>query len=262
MTFKQLIHKGFSPLIAITAVLIFLGGIPAEARQHSPVFPPQANPYGKTYGEWAAAYFETEFSNVWDPDACSSGRIGNVEVLQATLGGSDEWECEVRAGTAFLFPVITAFFLCPTDCGPGGAAPNGTVQELRDAAASAIDDVEITMECDIDGVSVQDLTAYRSQSPVFDGQIVAGCLFNAVAPEAFPVGPYGPAVTDGYFLIVRPLSPGEHTIHFHAIVGPITEPLFETESTHHITVSPGHGRDEGTASVEPTTWGAIKAVYR
>ena len=226
----------------VIAVLLTLGvAVRTEAYTHSSAFPPQANPYGKSYGEWAALYFQTEFSTIWDPEACSSGRIGNVEILQSTLGGSDEWECEVPVGTAFLFPVITAFFLCPTDCGPDGAAPNGTVEELREAARSAIEDVQLTLECEIDGVPVADIWSYRSQSPVFNGQIVEGCLFNAIAPEFFPPGPYGPAVTDGFFLMARPLPPGEHTIHYRGIVGPPTEPLFETESTHHITVIPAMG---------------------
>jgi hypothetical protein len=245
----------------VLAVLLTLGvAVRIEAYTHSSVFPPHANPYGKTYGEWAALYFQTEFSTVWDPEACSSGRIGNVEILQSTLGGPGEWECDVPAGTAFVFPVITTFFLCPTDCGPGGAAPNGTVEELR-AAAAIIGDAELTMGCEIDGVPVENLLMYRSQSPVFEGQILEGCVFNVADSVAFPPGPYGPAVTDGYFLVVHPLPPGEHTIHYHAIVGPISEPIFETESTHHITVVPEHGREAGAAAVEPATWGAIKAAF-
>lgn len=228
------------------------------------VFPPSSRPYGHTYGEWSAMYFQTEFANVWNPTACSSGRIGNVELLQATLGGPGEWECEVPAGTAFLWPVISAFFLCPTDCGPGGAAPNGTVEELRAAAAAAIESPTIVMECQIDGVPVSDLGRYRTQSPVFSGEIVEGCVFNAVAPEFFPPGPYGPAVADGFWVMATPLSVGEHLIHFRAVVeDPPGTPVFETESTHRITVLRGRAGEGGDAlAVEPSTWGAIKATYR
>jgi hypothetical protein len=171
------------------------------------------------------------------------------------------------AGSSFLWPVVTAFFLCPTDCGPDGAAPNGTPEEIRAAAEGAINslpELGYILECEIDGVPLSNIESYRAQSPVFYGEIVEGCIFNAVAPEFFPPGPYGPAVSDGFWVMVPPLPVGEHVIHFRAVIGTNEpEPLFETESTHYITVVPGgQGRDGESLTVEPVTWGAIKAAYR
>jgi len=270
-------HRDFKPaqrhikLMGILIAFLLAGTAPlaegARWRATAPVFPPNSNPYGHTYGEWSAIYFDTEFRTVWDPEACSSGRIGNVELLQSNFGGPGMWECEVPPGTAFLVNVVTAFFLCPTDCGPDGAAPNGTPEEIQAAAQDAIDSlptIGYILECDIDGVPVQNVWSYRAQSPVFYGEIVEGCVFNAVAPEFFPPGPYGPAATDGFMVMVQPLPEGEHEIHFRAVIGTsFPEPLFETEVTHHVTVVPGGlGRDADALAVEPTTWGAIKASYR
>ncbi len=257
------------PVFVLTLFLLSVSAM-SEARPGPvtpPVFPPNSLPYGHTYDEWSSIGFQCEFSTVWDPLACSSGRIGNVELLQSNFGGPSTWSCEVPPGTAFLVNVVSGFFLCPTDCGPGLPAPNGTPEEIRMAAEATINslpDLGYILECEIDGVPVEDVWSYRAQSPIFYGEIVAGCVFNALLPEFYPAGPYGPAAVDGFWIMVKPLRPGEHVIHFRAVIGTLLpEPLFETDVTHYITVlPPGHGKggDEPLA-VEPTTWGAIKAVY-
>ncbi len=230
------------------------------------VFPPGSVPYGNTYGEWVAITFGTEFSTVWDPTACSGGRIGQVELLMSNFGGTSTWACEVPPGTAFLVNVVSAFFLCPTDCGPGLPAPNGTPEEILAAARETINslpDLGYILECEIDGGPVEDVWSYRAQSPVFYGEIVEGCVFNAFFPDFYPPGPYGPAAADGFWVMVAPLPPGEHVIHFRAVIGTfLPEPLFETDVTHLITVVPGApGKDADALAVEPATWGAIKATY-
>jgi hypothetical protein len=223
------------------------------------VFPPDASPYGRTYGEWTAIYVQALFGIVWDPASCNFGSFDRVMLLQSTAGGAGEFECEAPVGTAFLMPVITAFFLCPHECGPGTPVPNGTVEELR-AAADAAADLVAVVECEVDGRPVQNPLSFRFQSPVFAGEIVAGSLFNVLVPEIYVPGPFGPAVVDGYWVMVSPLPVGEHVIHFRGVAeDPPGNPVFETESTHHITVVPDGGR---ALSVEPSTWGSIKAAYR
>jgi hypothetical protein len=232
-----------------------------EARGHAVtphVFPPNSVPYGHTYGEWSAiAWQEGILGAVWDPTACSFGQIGQVQLLAATAGGPAVFECDVPAGSAFLMPVVTVAFVCPYDCGPGTPVPSGTVEELRAVAAATMDATSV-LECDIDGVPVRDLWNYRVQSPVFAGELVAGSIFNVLLPDLYSPGPYGPAVADGWWVLVSPLPVGDHVIHFRAVVGD-----FETESTHYITVVPAvPGKSAEALALDPATWGAIKSVYR
>ena len=49
-----------------------------------------------------------------------------------------------------------------------------------------------------------------------------------------PAGEDGPSINAGYYYPVKPLSVGEHTIHFHFIV----QPDFTEDVTYHLTVSP------------------------
>jgi len=253
--------------VLLFAIVILGGAVPVEAREHSMVFPPQATPYGKSYGEWAATALDRGFSTVWDPLACSVGRVGHVEMLQDNFGGTSVFDCDVPVGTAFLVNVVSAFLMCPGDCGPDGAAPNGTVQEILDGVENLIDalpEIGYVLECDVDGIPVTDVWSYRAQSPVFYGQIAAGSAINVLDPDYAPAGPYGPAAADGFWLMVKPLSPGEHVIHFHALLGTnLPEPVFETNVTHNITVVHGVGRNaDESLAVESTTWGAIKAAYK
>jgi hypothetical protein len=46
-----------------------------------------------------------------------------------------------------------------------------------------------------------------------------------------------PAVSQGVFLMLRPLSVGQHTVHFSGDFGPGN---FALDVTYHITVTPGH----------------------
>ncbi|WP_316150587.1 hypothetical protein [Cupriavidus sp. BIC8F] len=69
--------------------------------------------------------------------------------------------------------------------------------------ANYIQDLFVT----IDGVPVTNVTAYRITTDQFS--------FSAPTPWIFnKVGGNGTAVADGYFLLLKPLSAGTHTIHY------------------------------------------------
>jgi hypothetical protein len=65
-----------------------------------------------------------------------------------------------------------------------------------------------------------------------------------------PEGTTTSAVSDGYFVMLAPLSPGRHTIHFAGAFVFTLEAdgfdfSFSLDITYHIKVlSPGHDRDE------------------
>jgi hypothetical protein len=52
---------------------------------------------------------------------------------------------------------------------------------------------------------------------------------------AYPAGETG-SVTDGYWLMLKPLKRGHHVIHFHAASGDPDSPDFELDVTYFITV--------------------------
>jgi hypothetical protein len=227
----------------------------ADARPHAVtprVFPPNSTPYGHTYGEWSGIFWQSLLENPFDPASYTVGQVGHVLFLNSPPGPATQYTYDVPVGTAFLLTVGSAAFWVPDDF------PEGTrIEDLRAAAASVVDLVTVA-ECRIDGVPVDDVWGYRTTSPVFFGNL------NASNPWGYPAHPFGPAVSDGFWIMIAPLGVGAHEVFFHSIVGDPGNPLFEADATHYITVVPegGRGAAEDQPTVEPTTWGAIKAVYR
>ena len=64
------------------------------------------------------------------------------------------------------------------------------------------------------------------------------------------------SAADGFYLMLAPLRPGQHTLHFGGTFG---DPInFTLDITYHLTVQ---GTTEATP-VRTVTWGALKTIYR
>jgi hypothetical protein len=203
------------------------------------VFPITSRPFGNTYEEWSARWWQWALSipaatnPVLDETGanCAQGQTGQVWFLAGSFfGGTFDRACTVPPRKALFFPIVNAAFGAAVfDCEPTGSGPCD-VNVLRASAAASMDSV--TIEASIDGVPVHNLSDYRVQSPVFSVTLPEGNV------PGVPSGTYAPMVSDGYWLMLVPLSAGEHTIHFKGIItsGPFAG--FETEITYHLTV--GH----------------------
>jgi hypothetical protein len=103
-----------------------------------------------------------------------------------------------------------------------------TEPELRACAKADQDKVTTTM-ITVDGVQ---LNPVRLQSP----------LFTVTLPENNDLGlkpQTSPAISDGYWVFLKPLPPGNHTIHASGSLVDFTTTgtlNFASESIYHITV--------------------------
>jgi hypothetical protein len=197
------------------------------------VIPPDAKAHGMTYGEWSAKWWQWALSlpvdqNPWyDVDgSCANGANGQLEpvwFLTGVLGESNTAvrNCTVPAGKALFFPLINA------ECSTLEAPPFYCKDEatcLSCATSFNIGDVF----AEIDEVPVHNLERYLVQSP----------LFSFTLPEenvwGMPAGT-GQSVSNGYYLMLAPLSVGKHQIHFG---GTYTDYNFSLEITYYLTVAP------------------------
>jgi hypothetical protein len=98
---------------------------------------------------------------------------------------------------------------------------------IRDVLDTAVD---LTVE--VNGVP----HAYkRATSPPFAITLPEDSVFLQVGcPDAL-AGTYAPAVSDGYWALLKPLPVGEHTIHFHGAL-PDLLPPFTVDITYKLTV--------------------------
>ena len=153
---------------------------------------------------------------------CGQGQVDDVWFLAGTFGGTAPVtrSCTVPAGKPIFFPVINA-----SNFKPFG---NETILDLR-AGAGAIVDSVTSRFCSVDGVPCD---SYRVRSPAFTYKAPARAL---LPPGWASVGGQSdPIVSDGYWTLLTPLSPGRYTIRFG---GSATAPSsFSTDVTYILTV--------------------------
>jgi len=196
-------------------------------------------------------------------ESCGLGQSGPVWFLAGTSGTAATRACSVPAGKAIFFPLVNYIndYPCPD---PNFQPPPGQSLEdfLAEGAAFFIDHTT-ELEAELDGVALQNLFGMRARSPLFD--------FTAdISNQAFDpciTGSSQPAVTDGYWVMLAPLSVGLHTLHFRGKLDfPEFDFSFEVEVTYNLTVVPA-GRGHGvlaseTGGAQPGTWSMVKGLYR
>lgn len=96
-------------------------------------------------------------------------------------------------------------------------------------------DAVTSLAATVDGVALQDLFAYRADSPAFTFVANEG----SVATEFFGLDPgsYGPAVSGGYWIMLPPLQKGDHVITFS---GSNPSDGFSSDVTYNLTVVGGN----------------------
>jgi hypothetical protein len=237
-------------MLLVSLALLSLQPALAAVNDNPGILPPQSKPYGMTYGAWGAQWWKWVIGIPAAENPAYSdetGEFGNVDqagpvwFLAGNGGGTTVRTLDVPAGKALFFPILTTFWGCPSPderafleataialgMDPDDVAALKDVPLERLVIGAQMDSVA-SMSCTIDGVAVQHLKLYRAPSPVFtltDLDLVGGG------------GLCGDAVADGYWLMVAPLSAGEHTIHFSGAI-PADAPLgsFELDVTYHLTV--------------------------
>jgi hypothetical protein len=212
-------------LALITIAMLILTISPALAQSANPgVLPPNAHPHGRSYGEWAAAWWQWALAIPVDQSPlagdgavdCSYAQSGNVWFIGGFIGtplqldpdsflGQATRACSVPTGVMLFFPVLN--YEGSTEEGDGD-----TFEELAANTTWAINHVT-AMAATVDGRPIHNLAEYRVQSPLFRyGPLPEGNFFE------LPAGTESDAVAEGFHLMLAPLPPGEHRIHFSGTV--------------------------------------------
>jgi hypothetical protein len=248
---EQTVKTGTTRKLTLLALMlfgVFVGSAEAHSTGNPGILPPTSRPYGNSYGEWSARHWQWDYSlpvdhhPLFDTADCSTGQSGPVWFLGGTfivtptstggVIGTATRDCTVPAGKALFFPIIDAE--CATAEGDGT-----TEQQLRDCAVGLVDHA-VNLSAEVDGVAVQNLAAFRVQSPLFTwGPLPENNVFQ---DPNLPAGRTSPSVSDGYFLMLAPLSVGTHTIHFKgsAVFTQAQDGFdftFSLDITYHLTVT-------------------------
>ncbi len=186
---------------------------------------PGSHPDGKTYGEWAARWWqwalETPLVDPDDPEShpltdptgnhCDVGQLGYVWFLAGVFGsGAVSRTCDVPKDTALFFPLFNQF---------SGAALDDPEEErteefLREQVACAEQTPEL-LRLEIDGREVSNLDRFFVESGLFDVQLPENNVLGVTEDDLTGLV-LSPSVTAGYYIFLFPLPPGNHTIHWEA----------------------------------------------
>jgi len=156
---------------------------------------------------------------------------GDVWFLAGNLGGTTERTVTVPPGKALFIPILNTTYLgFPWDPIDQGYQQANDVAGLLSLISWQMEGA--TLACEIDGIPVRHLSAYRTQSSEWYGVTM---IDNNIYGNLFgiPGGAYHPCVDDGYFLMLAPLNVGRHTIHFTGA----NAYGFSLDVTYHVTVS-------------------------
>lgn len=206
------------------------------------VLPINAQAHGMPYGEWSGAWWQWAYSFPMsssppnDPSGALAtlGQSGSVWFLAGTFGNANaERTVTIPAGKTLFFPIINTVWVNLPSLGD-----NPWSDEQRAYARTAIApfiDGAYDLSCVIDGVPLEDLAAYRCQTPDGAEYMVTMPADNPFASYGLPAGTWGPCVDDGIYLMLAPLPAGEHTITFAAKSLWSGAP-WALEVTYHLTV--------------------------
>ncbi len=208
----------FLIVIVIAGLLaVVTGGEVAQADAPPTPLPPDGNWYGKTYGEWGVEWWK--WASALRADAthplfddykvkCYLGQDGDVWFLGGTYAesGVAARECDVPAGKALFFPIVNV--ICSEftgddpetllECAANPTVPPGFEFQMNPLSAS------------IDGQDVGNLEDYYalSEETFTLGPLLKPNIFDAAKNAV------GQGATSGYYLLLPPLSVGEHVIAF------------------------------------------------
>ena len=221
------------PALLITAG-ITLGNLALHAAQVPGVLPPHSKPYGKSYGQWSAAWWQWALSQplaghpfIDDPAFnVAAGQSGSVWFLGSPFGTVER---------TVTIPQGISLFVGPLNAEASDLEGLGSTESEQRDTANFLANHIVNASFTIDGVAIPNMNPYRVSSPQF--------TFTAPSPWIFgETGGTGTAVADGYFVMLAPLSTGTHTIkfsggfHFSVAEGDPFDLDLSLDVTCHVTV--------------------------
>jgi len=164
----------------------------------------QVSDYANRWWQWASSV-PPHLSPVRDltGENCHIGQSGDVWFLAGGYGSSTiSRECTVPAGKHLFFPVINMIYFANYE--------NAITCSRAKSLAALNNDTVLDIYIELDGSSAWNPADTRiGTQECFD-------LYGLVPPEYNAPRIY-PAATDGYWVMLKPLKRGTHTLSFRAM---------------------------------------------
>jgi hypothetical protein len=251
---------------AVASVLAVVVGLMAAAPSASAdekgarvvVLDDAAEQTGLTYGQWSSRWWQYVLSipvhdsrhtdKILNPlfdetgSQCGFRQSGPVFFLVGVINTSGEAErtCTVPDGKFLFFPILN------NECSSMERAPfHGTTRAELAMCNNGFVSLTTNLVAQIDGQAVRNLSKFRVCRPK-DPLCTAVPLIDVTLPADNALGPLDPqgvltppgllslkgtSLGDGFYLMLEPLSRGQHLVHFGGSL-----PGFTLDIIYHLTV--------------------------
>ena len=236
MTIRHIYHWSGRLFVVLSLMLLFplIFNI-TNADTNIRVFPLDSKPYGMSYSDWSIKFWQWLFKTPITPPphpgddstgaGCTKSQEGPVWYMAGSSGSEQTRNCIVPHGKALLLTPINV------ECSFAENPTLKTEAELRSCAKSDQDKVNpSSLKLIVDGIPLSNVSKYRFASPIFNLTLPEN-NFLGLDPQVTQ------AVTDGYWIILEPLSKGNHTIiSTGAIIDPTGVSSFVSDVSWHINI--------------------------
>jgi hypothetical protein len=236
---KQKLRQNMASLVVLgiflPAILMTLSIGDLQADSINPgVYSIDEKPYGLAYSNWTENFWKWMISipqqnnpNL-DPtgEKCMINQTDpNVWYLAPTFGGAAERTCVIPEGKAILFSLLVG------ECNYLENPELKTESELLSCAREGQDQPR-TMAAAVDGTKLKDLEKYRVDSQLFDLTFPENNVYSVTPGKT-------KAVSDGFWVFLKPLPAGNHDIDFSAsTIDPSGVNNYNTQVKYHLIVKP------------------------
>ncbi len=220
------VAAGASLIWAVGAASIAkpLGGPPPTF-----AYGPGMSPLGHSQSAWTAKWWKWAIelplvghpfgNDSLHPFDVTEGQTGKVWFLCGTTDGVER-TCTIPKGKYLFVAMING-----EESSLEGFPDYPSQLAAAVAQADSIDPNSVYFT--LDGVSLPNASNYRFLSPQIS--------FNAPNPSILGGGGQGTAVADGYFVFLKKLPPGQHTLQFGGTIVVGGVPVFNVDETYHLT---------------------------
>ncbi|MDX8399117.1 MAG: hypothetical protein R8K20_02580, partial [Gallionellaceae bacterium] len=132
---------------------------------------------------------------------CDVGQQGNIWFLAGGFGSSKiQRSCVIPAGKYIFFPVVNMVYYPRKE-------NNGYTCEQAKVNAAVNNDKALDLHVELDGIAVKNPKRFRARTEKCFN------IFEKIPREYQPYNAY-PSASDGYWIGLRPLQKGKHTLRF------------------------------------------------
>jgi hypothetical protein len=213
-------------LVSIVAFVTIFGYHPELMGAESSDLSIDAKPYGKTLEEWAKEYWQwnvglppgdipKDVNTNLDKCMVGSDKQNTMILLLGVYDLTYSTKCNISSAKPILVPLLVG------ECDPTVSEPGTKTGKIDDlwACAKDADEGFKAWEVRLDNrVLFKKAGNEEVNGHLIDNILVRNSsLFNITIPQVnryeADAGVY-PAVVDGYYLILKPLPPGEHSLTY------------------------------------------------